>query len=273
MFYGQIYLITNKFNGKVYIGQTTRKLEDRFYEHRREKSTSIIHKAIKKYGEENFIIEQLCIAFNQEDLNSAEKTAIKVFNSLVPNGYNLKSGGNIAGGELHPLIRKKISDKLKGRPSPNKGIPLTEEHKRKIGEKNKGRVKSEETRKKISMANSGERSYLFGKPSNNRGVTMSEETKQIRRMVILKKGLREIIKKVSTTEFYSEQELVTYEKMHNDCNYFALMDLIYFDSDRLLRKKNNEINKLRRKIVKIHNELYMNILSNQTEYERNVVNV
>jgi hypothetical protein len=46
----------------------------------------------------------------------------------------------------------RISEKLKGKESPTKGIPKTEEHKRKISEATKGRVVSEETRNKLSEA-------------------------------------------------------------------------------------------------------------------------
>ena len=57
---GVIYKITNKINGKFYIGQTTRKLEYRWREHCHDAlngSQTYFHAAIKKYGKENFILE------------------------------------------------------------------------------------------------------------------------------------------------------------------------------------------------------------------------
>ena len=66
---GTIYCITNKINGKRYVGQTIRDLGIRFNEHCfDDRSNSKIHQAIKKYGWQNFsceIVEQvepeLCI--------------------------------------------------------------------------------------------------------------------------------------------------------------------------------------------------------------------
>ncbi len=61
---GKIYKITNKVNGKIYVGQTIKTLEERFQKHcwgTTEKDkyhlNMAIKKAIKKYGKENFIIE------------------------------------------------------------------------------------------------------------------------------------------------------------------------------------------------------------------------
>ena len=44
-----IYKITNNVNGKIYIGQTVRTLEERLSEHKRKK-VSLISKAFDKYG-------------------------------------------------------------------------------------------------------------------------------------------------------------------------------------------------------------------------------
>ena len=51
-----IYKITNKENGKSYIGQSIH-IERRWEEHCLPSSTSLISKAIQKYGKTNFIFE------------------------------------------------------------------------------------------------------------------------------------------------------------------------------------------------------------------------
>jgi group I intron endonuclease len=67
--YGQIYVITNLLNNKKYVGLTTKSLEERFLAHqeRATKEKSVIQKAIKKYGKDNFTIERLDQASSKED--------------------------------------------------------------------------------------------------------------------------------------------------------------------------------------------------------------
>lgn len=91
-----IYKITNKINGKVYIGQTIRSLKKRFNEHCNNKK-STISKAIQKYGKENFTIEEIDGANNQSELNYKEWLLIYKFNSLTPNGYNIYNNKKVRG--------------------------------------------------------------------------------------------------------------------------------------------------------------------------------
>lgn len=97
-----IYKITNIQNNKVYIGQTIRPIEQRFHRHLNDALNNIIDthfaRAIKKYGKDNFIIEQIDTAETQEELNKKEQYWIKYYNS-VEEGYNetdaiYKCGGN-----------------------------------------------------------------------------------------------------------------------------------------------------------------------------------
>lgn len=87
-----IYKIENLINGKVYIGQSVH-IEKRWAEHCRPSSNSLVGEAIKKYGKENFSFQILEIT-TQEDLNNRESFFIKQYNSLVPNGYNMKYEDN-----------------------------------------------------------------------------------------------------------------------------------------------------------------------------------
>lgn len=89
--YGIIYVIINLINGKKYVGQTTRTVEERFREHA--KADSFIGKAIRKYGEENFKGEVLEKCYSAEELNAAEIKWIKELDCKAPNGYNLTGGG------------------------------------------------------------------------------------------------------------------------------------------------------------------------------------
>lgn len=92
---GAIYIIKNTINKKVYIGQTTQKVEDRFKQHLKllkSNSNQIIHKAIKKYGKDKFYYEILECGVDVQDLNKKEEYYIKIYNS-VENGYNISYGG------------------------------------------------------------------------------------------------------------------------------------------------------------------------------------
>jgi len=94
-----IYKATNILNGKIYIGQTTNTLEYRKSQHMREtksikKKNTYFHNAINKYGDDNFIFEEIDITNSIEELNQREQYWIKYYNSTNKNiGYNLDSGG------------------------------------------------------------------------------------------------------------------------------------------------------------------------------------
>ena len=89
-----IYKITNLINGKIYIGQTTRTLEERISNHIYQKRKSLIHQAIVKYGWENFKAEIVEVCKNIEELNDREKYWIAHYDCISPNGYNLTDGGS-----------------------------------------------------------------------------------------------------------------------------------------------------------------------------------
>ena len=86
--YNCIYLITNKIDGKIYIGKhSTDKLNDYYIG-----SGVLIKKAIQKYGRENFIKEYLAFCDTEEKLNWLERFYIKKYNAKEC-GYNLTDGG------------------------------------------------------------------------------------------------------------------------------------------------------------------------------------
>ena len=142
---GFIYKITNKENGMIYIGQTIQTLEDRWRQHRKKSSTCLyLKRAFEKYGIDNFIFEMICCC-HDTDLDKLEIYYMAEFNSIVPNGYNLREGGN--SGRHNEETKKKISETLKeknrmigAKPHPQLGKPITEETKKKISDALKGRT-------------------------------------------------------------------------------------------------------------------------------------
>lgn len=91
-----VYLVTNKISGKQYVGQTIRSLEERWRDHCRVKDENYFHRAIHKYGAENFSLEILDTATTEAELDEKEIYWIAKLNTLFPRGYNLKEGGNVA---------------------------------------------------------------------------------------------------------------------------------------------------------------------------------
>lgn len=89
---GFIYRITNKVNGKSYIGQTRYTIEFRWRQHQHKKDNTYFHNAIKKYGPDNFIVEALeeC---DVQNLNTREIYYIAKYDTFN-NGYNLTIGGD-----------------------------------------------------------------------------------------------------------------------------------------------------------------------------------
>ena len=85
---GVIYQITNTVDGKRYIGKTTKTAEQRFIAHKRKsiQPKTYLHKAMSKYGFDNFKIEVL---EETEDLDNRERYHIK----LLKPEYNLTDGG------------------------------------------------------------------------------------------------------------------------------------------------------------------------------------
>lgn len=92
---GYIYVIKNKCNNKVYIGQTRTSIEQRWKEHLRDSKRCkyMLYNAMRKYGVENFYIEQLDVC-NIELLDEMEMSYIKIFKSTDDRyGYNISIGG------------------------------------------------------------------------------------------------------------------------------------------------------------------------------------
>lgn len=111
MIYGVIYLISNLVNGKKYVGQTTRTVEERFKEHAA--ADSAIGKAIQKYGVENFRYGVIVTCYSKEELDAQEIHYIAALKSKVPTGYNLTDGGDGIQG-CPQEVRDKISAKKTG---------------------------------------------------------------------------------------------------------------------------------------------------------------
>jgi group I intron endonuclease len=102
----KVYKIINKINNKIYIGSSQRNLEVRLQRHfskANSGSASSLHKAIRKYGKENFVIELIEQFQTKKEMFEAEIKYISIFNTFKSDqGYNDTvggEGGNTNGGK------------------------------------------------------------------------------------------------------------------------------------------------------------------------------
>lgn len=194
-----IYKIQNKKDGKTYIGQTIRTVEDRVKRHLKRGKNHIAH-ALRKYGIESFDISVIDMASSLEELKEKEKYWIKHFNCKCPHGYNLTDGGDGRAGSLNSQeTRNKISKSLTGKPLSEThknilkenhvgttGYHHSEETKKRIRETNIKTYSSPEMKSKWREMNLGDKNPAFGKPSHKRGKKCSLETRL--KMSIASKG-------------------------------------------------------------------------------------
>jgi len=109
--YCEIYKIVNLSNNKIYVGQAVSHIlnhkkyrpyghEGRFRCHiseafsTKKNQSHYLNNSIRKYGVEDFVVE-LIECCEIKDADERETHYIKEFNSLYPNGYNLKNGGKV----------------------------------------------------------------------------------------------------------------------------------------------------------------------------------
>lgn len=163
---GLIYKITNILNGKVYIGQTTRKLKYRWRDHILlstrpiNPKTPLITRALQKNGVENFTIEVV------EEVPDAQLDDREIFHITTNNSMNRDFGYNMTAGGIRtiwtPEMRLAARNRQLGVSRPRKSPgPQTPEHiqnrmdsRKRNGKPSywKGKTVPQETRDKISAS-------------------------------------------------------------------------------------------------------------------------
>ena len=141
MLKGRIYCVTCLLNGKMYFGQTVHSVKRRMVGHiysAQRGSDHKFHRAIRKYGEENFLVEEVMFveAPTKEKLKAKldyiEIRLIKRFDTKK-SGYNSTWGGEGAlGAERSEETKRKISLSRIGEKNPFYGKKMSSESKRKM---------------------------------------------------------------------------------------------------------------------------------------------
>lgn len=146
-----IYKITNLVNGLIYVGKTTKTIEERRKAHInavRNNSKARIHIAIREFGLDNFRFDVLEYVDTKDKLNEREIYYINKLNSTnLSIGYNDHLGGNLnlmhsdrirekhANTLKDSIVREKISKTLK---QYRKEMPFSAEHRRNLSKAMQG---------------------------------------------------------------------------------------------------------------------------------------
>lgn len=177
----KIYKITNTINGSQYVGFTSLTSVDRYKEHlknnqRKTCSSHLLYKAFKKYGVENFSVEEIGQAKTKEEAWERECYWISHlrtnrFRYPEIKGYNMNDGGTGGPGYKHTeeslekmrlsslgrkhtdLTKKKISEA-------NRGKPKSEYVKQRASETHRGKTLSIEHRQSLSRSTSYRNNHL-----------------------------------------------------------------------------------------------------------------
>lgn len=168
-----VYCLENKINGKKYIGKAVnpkRRLESHISISKKEsKYQKYLHKAIAKYGIENFWFRCISFCLSEKEALEQEKEFISLFKTTNPKlGYNLTNGGEGNSGYKHTVETKK---------------KLSELGKKKIGEFNSFHGKTHNDEVKIKLRNARRKitdeqiSFIF--KSKNKGISVSEIANKI----------------------------------------------------------------------------------------------
>ena len=166
------YMVTNKINGKVYVGSHSwdkEGIDPNYYG-----SGTAITRAVRKYGKDNFQVEVLYYYDTVEECRADEERILTEYNVRdCPHSYNLKNSAiGFTSDDMTDEIRQKLSRAMKGKNNPmyGKHPTLSEEHRNKIsqalrGENNPmyGKTHTENTRKKMSQAKKGENNPMYGR--------------------------------------------------------------------------------------------------------------
>jgi len=150
----QIYQIYNKVTQKSYIGKSKDYLS-RYEKHKLNAKNKInrrLYDSMNYHGIENFTIILLenVDSTNKQYINEREKYWILELNTIMPNGYNMTSGGD-GGNTLEKWTQEEKEKLWKKQASKRIGSKRSPESRAKMSEKAKNRILSHETRKKISQ--------------------------------------------------------------------------------------------------------------------------
>ena len=223
-----LYLVSNKTNGKLYVGWTGRGIETRLDEHcskAKNGSKLYFHKALCKYGRKGFDWNVMKTFSTIEEVKQAEIDWIATLKEMGYELYNLTDGGEGTIGRIcsdearqnysNAAKRRILSEETKQKLREYRiGIPLSDANKKLLSELYKGKPKSKEHCQNISKGLTG--------------IKLSAETKQKisgenNHKALLKNKDAPIIRTLYATTNYTVKQLAKEYKVSKDC----ITDIIY----------------------------------------------
>jgi len=225
-----VYIIHNIINNKIYVGYSANPIkrwkreQGAANQFKNLEYNSLLSKAIRKYGWNNFNKFILESYENQKEALEAEKfwidffrTNVKVYGSSY--GYNQHEGGNIPpshkGKTRSEWHKRRISETHRGKQISEKykqhlrkintGRKLTQEQKNIVSLTHKGRKRSKETCKRIS--------------DSKRGKKFSTEHKQKlsqKRLELIKNGLEPWNKGLTLNEHTKDKISTANKKLNSE---------------------------------------------------------
>jgi hypothetical protein len=250
-----IYVLRNKINNKVYIGQTWRSFKERF---RYKKNQPHLYNAIKLYGKENFYYELLTVANTQEQADHWEGYFINKFEALDrTKGYNKRT---------YKLGRGIISEETKDKMRVKKlGIPLSETHKQHLSDTGSG-----EDNPAAKITNDVAREiYLTYLNDTEKQITIPQLAKKYK---IEPQSINAILCRRTWSK--ATKDLPTIEKVNRNCGSYrklsSLTDAIVFDIKtkyQNIKLPRKEVIEIIKNLTKLHSVSYAtieDILKNRT---------
>ena len=151
-------------SGKVYIGLTGRKPQNRWGARGKNYKTQPFYYAVRKYGWDNIEHIILSTVDSKEEARELEKQYIAEYNATNPEyGYNFCTGGEVndarRGKPPSEEARQKQRIAMTGENNPNYGKPLSEWHKQRLREFHTGRKMSEDAKRKIAEKEFGAKNH------------------------------------------------------------------------------------------------------------------
>ena len=182
---GYIYLTTCLVNGKIYVGQSINHRDINTY-----LGSGVAFKnALKKYGKDAFVKTILIDNIScLNELNELERYFISKYDCLYPNGYNLDLGGTNKGRMSEATKAKMIKSKtgkkhtqkqIEANIKSHKGLKISDETKKKIGDANRGKPSWNKGKKMPKGHSEKMRKIMTGKKMNKKQIEIFDKNTSI----------------------------------------------------------------------------------------------